>query len=72
MKYTVYFEIYGKKLKTEVNAKNEMEAKETIKNKIIFHKLESGQNLDTLEKEFYDLCDKLGIDPKKNSASKQF
>jgi hypothetical protein len=41
MKYTVYFELYGKKMKTIVNAKSEHEAKELVKSKIIFHRIES-------------------------------
>ena len=36
-KYTVYFELFGKKMKTDVEAKNEDHAKEIIKSKIIFH-----------------------------------
>jgi 1-deoxy-D-xylulose 5-phosphate reductoisomerase len=38
-KYKVYFEIYGKKMATIVNANNEIEAKEKIHKKIIFHKI---------------------------------
>jgi len=37
--YTVYFEIYGKKLKTTVMANNREHAEEIIRNKIIFHKI---------------------------------
>ena len=38
--YTVYFELFGKKMKTTLIAKNEEEAKEIIKNKIKFYKVE--------------------------------
>ena len=38
-KYTVFFEIYGKKLKTTVKAKSEDEAKKLIAEKIIFYKV---------------------------------
>jgi hypothetical protein len=38
-KYTICFEIYGKKLKTTVIATTEEEAKEIIKSKIVFHKI---------------------------------
>lgn len=38
-KYKVYFEIYGKKLVTEVSALSEDRAKQIIKDKIIFHKV---------------------------------
>lgn len=37
--YDVYFEIYGKRMKTTVFAENEGAAKEKIKSKIIFHKV---------------------------------
>ena len=37
--YTVFFEIYGKKLKTTVKAKSEDEAKKLIAEKIIFYKV---------------------------------
>ena len=42
-KYTVYFELFTKKMKTEVIAANEQEAKEIIRNKIIFHKVTDSQ-----------------------------
>jgi hypothetical protein len=40
-KYIVYFEIFGKKMKTEVFAMNEEQAMIAVKNKIIFHKVNS-------------------------------
>lgn len=39
-KYTVYFELFGHKMKTTVLAKNEQAAKDFVFNKIIFHKVE--------------------------------
>ena len=39
-KYTVFFEIYGKKLKTVVYAESEAKAREIVKNKVVFHKIE--------------------------------
>jgi DUF438 domain-containing protein len=42
--YTIYFEIYGKKMKTTVMAKTEDEAKELVKGKIIFHKVEKSKD----------------------------
>lgn len=36
--YTVYFEIYGKKMKVKILAENIKEAQDKIKNKIVFHK----------------------------------
>lgn len=38
--YTVYFEIYGKKLKVKIKAQSESVAKEMVRQKIIFHKVE--------------------------------
>ncbi len=42
--YIVYFEIFGKKLKTKIIADSEKQAKEMIKEKIIFHKIEKSSN----------------------------
>lgn len=39
-KITVYFELFGKKMKTEVFAENNTQAMNVVKNKIIFHKFE--------------------------------
>ncbi len=41
MKKTVYFEIFGKKMKTTVDAVNNSDAEEQVRNKIIFHKIEN-------------------------------
>jgi len=38
--YTVYFEIFGKKMKVEIKAKSKQQAEEVVKSKIIFHKIE--------------------------------
>jgi len=40
MKYTVYFELFGKKMKTEVEADNEQQARYAVLGKVIFHKIE--------------------------------
>jgi hypothetical protein len=42
--YTIYFEIYGKKMKTTVMAENEEKAKELVIRKIIFHKVEKSKD----------------------------
>lgn len=42
--YTIYFEIYGKKMKTTVMAINEENAKDLIISKIIFHKVEKSKD----------------------------
>ena len=39
-KYLIYFEIFGKKMKTEIFAASKEEAKRKMKEKIIFHKIE--------------------------------
>jgi len=38
-RYIIYFELYGKKMKTTVSATSEEEAKKVIFNKINFHKV---------------------------------
>jgi hypothetical protein len=45
-KYTVYFELYGKKMKTVVDARDTIEVKNIIKDKIIFHKIEADKSND--------------------------
>jgi two-component SAPR family response regulator len=47
--YEVFFELFGKKMKTKVKARYPNEAKEIIKNTIIFHKI--------TEEKFADLDD---------------
>ena len=44
--YEVWFEVYGKKMKTTVLAKHEIEAKELIKKQIIFYKVEESKPTD--------------------------
>ena len=39
-KYLIYFEIFGKKMKTEIMARDREDAKHKMKEKIIFHKIE--------------------------------
>lgn len=59
-----FFEIYGKKMKAVIEAKNEQEAKEAVKAKIIFHKIESVPTDDWSKlfgQDFDDLCSALGI-----------
>lgn len=38
-KYTLYFEFYGHKMRTTINAKSENEAKEIVKNNLEFKKV---------------------------------
>lgn len=45
-KYKVYFELFGKKMVTEVSALEADRAKEIVKNKIVFHKVEPIMNND--------------------------
>ena len=39
-KFKVYFEIFGKKMKTSITANSREEAKQLLMKKIIFHKVE--------------------------------
>ena len=39
MKYTVYFEIFGKKMKHDVEAASEADAKRKVAERMIFHKV---------------------------------
>ncbi len=50
--YKIYFEVYGKKMKTTVKAKTETEAKELIKNKIKFIKVIQEDPIDFLKNIF--------------------
>lgn len=38
--YTIYFELFDRKMKTSVEAKSKEQAKQILKDKIIFHKIE--------------------------------
>jgi hypothetical protein len=42
--YTVYFEIFGKKMKTEVKAQDPAKARQQVIDKLIFHKVEVKDN----------------------------
>ncbi len=50
--YKVYFEFYGKKMKTTITASTEVEAKGLIKDKIKFIKVERENNLDSFKNIF--------------------
>jgi hypothetical protein len=39
-RYIVYFELFGKKMKTTVIAENEDAARLSVKDKVVFHKVE--------------------------------
>lgn len=41
MKYEVFFEIFGKKMKTTIEAKSIQDAEYLVRGKIIFHKVEA-------------------------------
>lgn len=47
--YIIYFEIFGRKLKTFINADNEEQAKYKLYNKIIFHKIEKQPPVNTID-----------------------
>ena len=50
--YTIYFKIFGKKMKTTIYADSISEAKNKLKEKIIFHKIEENNPIDYLQKIF--------------------
>ena len=56
MEYAVYFEVFGKKMKTIINASNEEEAKYILMGKIVFHKVvpvnKNDNHFDTLKDVF--------------------
>jgi hypothetical protein len=50
---TVKFKIYGKKMQATIDAKTHSEAKEFIKNKIVFHEISNTETTNTkLAKDF--------------------
>ena len=50
--YTIYFEIFGKKMKTTIYADSEIEAKNKLKEKIIFYKIKENNPIDFLQNLF--------------------
>ena len=42
-KFEVYFEMFGKRMKTEVLAEDEAEARYLILGKVVFHKIETAK-----------------------------
>jgi hypothetical protein len=52
--FKVYFEIFGKKMVTEVEANSAAEARQKVIDKMIFHKvvMQDGDTLDNLKKMF--------------------
>jgi len=57
MEFIVYFEIFGKKLKVEIEADNEIHAENKIKNRIKFHKIEKKVNKRNQEDLYKNLRD---------------
>ena len=47
--YTLYFSIFGKRMKHTLKADNEIEAKIRIREKIIFHKIEIDRGSDIFD-----------------------
>ena len=60
-KYTVYFEVFGHKLKHVVYATCEEQARDLIKAKIYFHKVEQGRAKSKEDAAFERLKDILNI-----------
>lgn len=60
--WTVYFEIFGKKMKTDVEADSFYAAQCKVKDKIIFHKtIEKSSQPETLDEAMDKLKDLFGI-----------
>ena len=59
MLYTVYFEIFGKKMKYSVHAKSEEDAKYQIMGKIIWHKVTTENEYNS--KEIDDMLSMFGM-----------
>ena len=54
--YIVYFEVYGKKMKTKVTSYSEEAAKEFIKNQIVFYDVKPSQKKTVdMPEEFRDI-----------------
>jgi len=51
--YTVYFEIFGKKLKTTLKAHSRSEAKNIIKDKIVFNVIKENDNNEDYVTDFF-------------------
>jgi hypothetical protein len=62
--YTVYFELYGKKMKTKVNALSENQAKQKILDKVVFHKVTKEEDFeDFIVEDFLDFFNKVTKKP---------
>lgn len=46
--YTIYFSIFGKKMKTTIDASSESSAEKLLRDKITIHKIESADIFQTL------------------------
>jgi hypothetical protein len=47
--YTIWFEFFGRRMKTTVKAGSEAEARVQIRERIVFHKVEKTENKTTLD-----------------------
>jgi hypothetical protein len=65
-KYMVYFSLFGKKMKTEILAFSEDDAKNTVSKKLKFHKVEDLGRASPLdvEKTMDDFFNMLGVKKK--------
>lgn len=59
--FDVYFELYGKKMKTTVFAYNESSAKKIIREKIVFHKIIEKADKKDIKDTFDNLMDMFGM-----------
>ena len=65
--YTLYFTLFGKRMKTTVDANSKQEAKEAIRNKIVFDKVECDTDPDLFSviDGFADFLKTMGVKRKK-------
>ena len=59
--YEIYFEVYGKKMKVKVSAQTEKDAKQKVKDKIIFHKIEVDNSVEGIIEKIKIINDSMDI-----------
>ena len=70
-KYSIWFELYGKKMKTVVVAENEQKAIEELKNKIVFHRVKEAGGDDYFDKAIEVIDKFINVLDKKNENYKK-
>jgi hypothetical protein len=55
--HTIYFELYGKKMKATILAESKADAMQKIRDKIVFHKVEVDKSDDQYSDKFDNIAD---------------